>query len=173
MDMSEQAVDDRPTPLQTLAMVIGIFAMVSLYVAFTGAIELASFYVGFFFLLQWAGMDRADPKALLPALIGGLGGILHAWGIAALTATYGPNGATAGLLLVIVVLYALIRRTAPIIANPSYMMFFTVATIPPVMVNANFPQMLLTLVLATAFFGGLAMLVGYLVQRRAMAAQKA
>lgn len=166
------SVDRVPVP-QALMMVAGGAAFIGLFFAIGGALGLASTFAGLFFVLQWGGIDKAEPKAFFPALIGALGGLAHGWVLRYAEVNIGLVGIVCVVLCFFLVLFLTFRAAAPWIFNPAYLLFFTLATVPPVAAAGDFPGMILAVLFAGAYFGSLALIAQQVKQRRAPAAGKA
>ena len=124
-------------PLMALSIIFVICAVLVLYTVLASMLSIRPLFCGFIFSLYWAGVRHASRAEFFPALVGAVGGVLHAWALHQWPLLYGSGGLTLALIVL------------------SYMLFLTVATIPVVTAEGNFPGMVAAILLGGALLGGL------------------
>ena len=142
-------------PLMALSIIFVICAVLVLYTVLASMLSIRPLFCGFIFSLYWAGVRHASRAEFFPALVGAVGGVLHAWALHQWPLLYGSGGLTLALIVLLVAIYSQIRGFLPILFNLSYMLFLTVATIPVVTAEGNFPGMVAAILLGGALLGGL------------------
>jgi hypothetical protein len=164
-----QPAHPSPSILTTLLLLLAITVGCAAYLAVNGLAHSAEGYVGFFFAFYWLGLQRAD-LTLLPATVtGSVVGLALGWSLSLLMAQMGPMGGLVFIALVMVVLFALIRRHLRFAINDATMLMLTLATISHVQKAADFPRMFVTLAIAVVMFGGAAWIAARLQRRAAKA----
>ncbi|HOM15512.1 MAG TPA: hypothetical protein PLB41_19590 [Rubrivivax sp.] len=158
------------TPAKALGLLVVIAAVVTGFVALTAAVGNHEAWAGFLFLLYWSMVEGMKTEALPKSILGALAGL----GIASLLFLLPDRlGSTPGLLaflvVILVLVYLQLRSRLPMAINPATMIYLTVATIPHVQAHASFTQTLGALLLGVAYFGGLAVIVTWVMKRRAAA----
>lgn len=143
-------------PVTAVLLIVAILAFCGVFIALNAAVGSAEFFIGFFFLFYWAGLQKAQFAELPATALGGAFGLALALALQQLTARLG--GATGGLAfvaLIIPVLYLLVRGHLALVVNNAAMLFLTVGTISHVQAHASFRGLFVSFALAVAFFGGL------------------
>ncbi|HPU16786.1 MAG TPA: hypothetical protein PK808_11920 [Polymorphobacter sp.] len=157
--MTETPAVPPPAPVKTaLKMVVVIPVLLIAYIMICGALGLTTMYTGFFFVLYWGAVRHAAPDQFLPALVGSIAGLGLAW-LATLMAPQGTPGLIVVIGLILLALFLDMVRWVPLVFNTAFMLFLTVGGIPPVAEKGNFGEMILTLLVAAGFFGGI--IAGY------------
>jgi hypothetical protein len=158
----------RITPAKALGLLAVVVIVVAGFLGLMAVVGNHEAWAGFLFLLYWSMVEGMKTDALAKSMAGALVGL----GIAVLLFLL-PKllGVTPGLLVFLVVILALvylhITSALPTAVNAATMIFLTVATIPHVQAHASFTQTLGALLLGVAYFGGLAIVVTFILKRRA------
>lgn len=166
--------ESQVSPLKALGILGAVIIVVAGFIALVALFDNHEAWAGFLFLLHWSMAEGMKPEALTRSITGSLVGL----GAASLLVVLPPVlGATAGGLLALAVILALvyvqIRGQAQVAVNMATMLFLTAGTIPHVQAQAELPQILLSLLLGIAYFGGLALALGWISRRRATAPSSA
>ena len=161
----------KPTPVQALGVVAAVVVLVALYLMIGAALQIVPLYAGFFFLLYWSSMRQMGADEFLPAVVGSLGGLGTGWLLHVAPTAYGTAGLVAMLVLISVAIYLQVRGELVMLVNPGFMLFLTLATVPPVAAQDNFQGMALSILFAAVFFGGLFFLARTIGQRRKRSSQ--
>ena len=159
------------TPAKALGLLAVVVIVVAAFLGLLAVVGNHEAWAGFLFLLYWSMVEGLKTEALPKSIVGGLVGL----GIASLLFLLPQRlGVTPGLLVFLVVIlvlvYVHITSLLPIAVNAATMIFLTVATIPHVQAQASFSQILGALLLGVAYFGGLGVIVSFVMKRRAAAA---
>lgn len=155
-------------PAKGLAVLGGVVVAVAALIGIGVALDLSALYGGFLFVLYWTGLCHAQPGQFWPAVIGALGGLALAWSITALPALLGATAGMAAVLgLVLLAVYMLIMRWAPLLVNNAMMLFLTVGSIPALQEGATLSQMARAVVVAAAYVGALVLAGRRLAGQRA------
>lgn len=158
---------------QALIMTPIVLVLLIAFIALNLAVGSAEVYVGFFFALYWTGIQKGSFAELPAAVAGGFFGLILAFLLHLMVATWGVGGGSlAFLALLAPVLFCQLAGYVPLIINNATMLLLTAATISHVQANARFPGMFISLALAVAFFGGLLWL-GQVLQARSQAGKSA
>jgi hypothetical protein len=159
------------SPVRALIVVPIVLALVGAFIALSAALGSVEYYAGFFFLLYWVGLQRADFASLPSSAIGAAFGLGLAFALHYLTATFGPtNGVLAFLLVIVPVIFCQVAGLFPLLVNNAAMLLLTAGTISHVQAHASFRGMFISLALGIGFFGGLVWIAGKLGPRPAAGA---
>lgn len=162
------------TPVKALGLLAVVVIVVAGFLGLLAAVGNHEAWAGFLFLLYWSMVEGMKAEALPKSILGALVGL----GIASLLFLLPDRlGNTPGLLafvvVILVLVYLQLRGRLPTAINAATMIFLTVATIPHVQAHASFTQTLVALLLGIAYFGGLALIVTFVIKRRAAALPEA
>lgn len=157
----------RPSIPQTLLLLFGVIVGAGAFIWLNTLVGTSEFYVGFFFLFFWAGIQKVDFAALPSTVAGAVFGIALGLLLQQLIARFGPNGGLIFLAPVLVVLFLLLRGHLRFVINDSAMLMLTVATVAHVQAHADFTGMFISLALAVVFFGGLFWVTNWVTNRLA------
>lgn len=116
-------------------------------------------YVGFFFLLYWAGILHQAPAQYLPAVTGSVGGLGLGWALATLPAGGDLAGQSAAGLLLAAALFCFMRGHLKPLCNNAMMLFLIVSTIPELHVDQSIGEMMASLAVSAAYMGSIAYLI--------------
>ncbi|MGK2909013.1 MAG: hypothetical protein ACSLE1_04325 [Sphingobium sp.] len=147
------------------------FVVVLLIVAFIAigaGLGLVALYAGFLLMWYFGNVDVLDPAALPATAIGALGGAGTAWLLQTGVTHSGPAGALPALILIVGGVFIQLMGWIPLLFNRAYFLYVTVMAAPLLQMHEKFVDVLLTIGVATLFFGGVA-----IVGRRVMAARAA
>lgn len=140
------------------------------FVALGALLGLTSLYAGFLLLWYFSSIDVLEPGALPPLAIGALCGTATAWLMQIAVATWGATGAVPVLGLILAALYCQLVGWLPLAVNRAYMLYLTVMAAPLMQAREDFAATCLVIAVATAYFGGLAIVARIVATRRAAAA---
>ncbi|WHO37242.1 hypothetical protein PMI04_011730 [Sphingobium sp. AP49] len=159
----------RPSVLMAGLLVVGVVPFMAGLLALYAVLGVGMQYVGFFFLLYWAGILHQQPAQFLPSVIGGVGGLALGWVLLALPAVGAPGGKVAAGVILAAVLFCFMRGHLKLIFNNAMMLFLIVSTIPDLHVEQSIGIMIASLAVGATYMGGVAMLVswiGFIAARR-------
>lgn len=149
-----------------IGMLVAIFALSAIWVAFGGAVlHLRSFFASFVFAWYWGVMDKVAFDRLPAALLGALVGVVLAWQLSWLSAHYGTHGLVAGVAIIALAVFIQLMNWVPMAVNLCGMLFLAILTAPQ-FAGTDFLD-----VGATILAGGLYMAAVVYVARRVMAAR--
>lgn len=176
VDGHEAAAAPPVTPLKALVLLPILLVLIGVFIALSAAAGSHEVYVGFLFLLYWAGLQHADMKALPATVVSSVAGLSLAYALNLLTAQFGPaTGPLVFLAVILPVLFCQVLGKFTLVINMATMLMLTAGTISHVQAHADFPGMFVNLGLAVVYFGGLLFGVNKLKARSeakaAMAAQ--
>ena len=155
------------SPLKALGILGAVIIVVAGFIALLTLLDNHETWAGFLFLLHWTMGEGAKPEALPRSITGSLVGLGTASLLVLLPPVLGETvGGLLALAVILVLVYAQIRGQAQVAVNMATMLFLTVGTSPHLQANAQFVQILLSLLLGVAYFGGLALAVGWVAKRR-------
>ena len=157
----------RVPPLKALRILGAVIVVVAGFIALLNLLGNHEAWAGFLFLLHWTMADGAKPEALPRSIAGSLVGLGAASLLVVLPPLLGASGSLLALAVILALIYAQIRAQATVAVNMATMLFLTVGTIPHLQANAQLVQILLSLLLGVAYFGGLALAAGWVAKRRA------
>lgn len=162
------------TPAKAIGLLAVIIVVVTGFLGLAAAVGNHEAWAGFLFLLYWSMVEGMKTEALRKSIVGASVGL----GIASLLFLLPERlGVTPGLLaflvVILVLVYFHITSFLPTAVNAATMIFLTVATIPHIQAHASFTQILGALLLGVAYFGGLAVVVVFIMKRRAAASPEA
>lgn len=168
--MTEQTVPKTATPavtpIQAVITVIAIIPLIGVLTVMANMIGVVDFlFMGFLFLLYWAGIKGMAPREFVPALLGSLGGLGLAYLIHALPVAVGVAGTVAASALVALSIYLIVRGQAAIMINYAFMLLLTVGTSLAFEADAHYAAAAGSIILTAAYAGGL-MLLGRVVSAR-------
>lgn len=156
LDAHEAAAAPPVTPLKALIMLPILLVLIATFGALSAAAGSHEVYVGFLFLLYWAGLQHADMKALPSAVVGSAVGLGLAYALHLLTAQFGAtNGPLVFLAVILPVLFFQVLGKFAFVINMATMLMLTAGTISHVQAHADFPGMFINLAVAVVYFGGL------------------
>lgn len=156
-------------PKQAALVLIALFVALSGYVAIGIQLGLTALFAGSLLLFFWAGIEHFKLNALLPTLLGSLGGISNGALFAILAPSLGEALAVvAGVLVLLGAIYCLLLNWLPHIFNQAYMLMLTISLAPPIMTEGSFVAMGVAAVYSAAFWGGLMLLISSVRSRRAV-----
>jgi hypothetical protein len=108
---------------------------------------------GLLFLVYWGAILHQERRAFVPAVLGGLGGILMSWLLLGLPPLVGQIGTVVSVVALALLLFSFMRGQMRWAVNNSTMLFLTVATIPELHVGKNAVGMAESLLLGAAYMG--------------------
>ncbi|CAN7373085.1 hypothetical protein LJR225_002295 [Phenylobacterium sp. LjRoot225] len=156
----------RPSIGATLLLIVGVVPFMAGLFGLYHLLGVGMAYVGFLFLVYWAAILHQDPKAFLPSVLGGVGGILLAWLLIAMPPLVGQAGTVIAFAALVAVLFCFMRGHARLVVNNSTMLFLTVATIPDLKIASNVVVMAESLLLAAAYMGAVSGVVHLVTKHR-------
>jgi hypothetical protein len=174
--MSREDAMEHPTvpavpPVKALGIVAAVVVAVAAYLGLVALLGIREGWAGFLFLAVWGLMDKLDLKAAPARIVGALAGLALAWTMGGLAPWIGAAASLAVFLaLVLAAVYLQVRGQAAVVVNAATMIFLSVGTIPQVQAGADFAHAALAVLLAAAFFCGLALAGAQLARRRSAAA---
>lgn len=151
---------------------LGLVAAVAGFLMLGGALGLTPLYGGFLLLWYFGSVDAFDVPALPALAIGGACGTATAWLLQYAVIHHGLPGALSVLALIIVAVFISVMRWLPLVINHAYMLYLTVMAAPLVQANEHFGDVMLTVALATVYFGVIAYVGRRIIARRARAAAR-
>ena len=153
-------------------MILALVPIIGIFFAIGSALGVASFlFVGFLFILYWAGIKGMDPSEFAPALGGCLGGLGLAFLLHSLPTVLGMVGMAIALAGVVVAIYLLIRGQATLIVNNAFMLLLTLGNPMIFEKDADFAAGAVAILAAAAYAGSLAFLLKRLSGGRRAKAQ--
>ena len=157
--MSGNSATRRPRVLSTILLMFGagifLFILAELY----KVLGVGMSYLGFLFLLYWAGIMRQSAKEFLPALLGALSGVGLAWLLVAAPSVFGSIAQYAGIAIMVAVVFVYLREEARLVANNATMLYLIFATVPELDVARNVVTMAKSISISAAYMGITAILV--------------
>ena len=146
--------------VQALILIPVVLVVVAIFMAASAAACSAEFFVGFLFLLYWAGLEHADFKALPGAILGSLFGLILTLLLNVLTGRFGEvNGALGFLVLFLPVMFCQFRVLFPTVVNTAMVLQLMAGAISQVQAHADFRGMFINLAVAVVYFGSLGWVV--------------
>lgn len=127
---NQGAAAPKPTLLNGLGMLVGVFVFASLWVGIGSALHLHSFFASFVFVWYWGVMDRMAFNRLAPALLGSLVGVALAWQLSYFTAHFGAHGLALGVGIIAVAVFVQFMNWVPMLINLGGMLFLAILTAP-------------------------------------------
>lgn len=149
---------ESPAPSLTIAqaagITLGVVTLIAGFLVLGAALELAPLYAGFLLLWYFGNIDMLDSKALPALLVGALAGAATAWLLQAGIGQAGVMGAIPALLVIVAAIFSQLLGWLPLVINRAYMLYVTVLAAPLLQQHERFDRVLLTIVVATVYFGG-------------------
>jgi hypothetical protein len=146
-------------------ILLAVICSVTAFLVLCHLLRIESAFAGFFFLLLWGGVQRFDMQKLLPNTVGALVGIGLAYTINSAPGI-GIWAIVISLVIVLIVTYLQILGRAAIVVNLSTMLYLTLCTAPPIATGSDYVDIVAAMLVASAFFGGLALLAATLRKRK-------
>ncbi|MEH3048190.1 hypothetical protein [Sphingomonas adhaesiva] len=162
------AVEAAPalTKGQAAGITLGVVVLIVGFLLIGAWLALPPLYAGFLLLWYFGSIDVLDTKALPALAIGALAGTLTAWLLQVGVAHSGAVGAVPALVVIVVAIFCQLLGWLPIAINRAYMLYVTVMAAPLLQQQERFDRVLLTIVVATVYFGGTVMLGRRLIAMR-------
>lgn len=155
-------------PLGTAAVVtFGLVLVIAGYIALGSALGLVPLYAGFLLVWYFGAIDLLEPGALPAVAVGALCGTGTAYLLQQGLALYGPAGTLPVLALIVLALFCQLVGWLPLAINRAYMLYLTVMAAPLLQAQEDFVPVFAAIVVATIYFGGIA-----LIARRLSAARQ-
>lgn len=149
---------DMPPPTlgvgKALLAMGGLAVAICVFILIANLFGIKSLFTGFLFSLYWTGIKEGRQEEFLPSVVGALAGLATGWAMYLLPLQWGFAGQLLSLLLPLGAIFCLLRGLYGRVINMSYMLFLTVATIPAIVKDADFPGMIASAVLAALYLGG-------------------
>ena len=158
--MSSQSVGAgaaAPAPSVPVALLIVAATVVvcAAFIALNLVAGTQEYYAGFFFLLYWAGLQKADLRVFPASAVGSFVGLALGYLLHQLQAQFGVTGQLLFVASLLVVLFVYTRQQLRLAINDATMVFLTLSTVMHVQAHASFPGMFVSFVLSVVFFGAL------------------
>ena len=151
-------------PLWQAAIVtLGVIVVIAGFVAIGAGLHVTPLYAGFLLLWVWSALHELSPKALLPALIGGLAGAGMSFLLQTGTASGNAAIIVLALLLMIGALFLVVAGRAALVCNQSTMLFVTVFNAPVIQAGEDFRQVIIATALGAVWFGAVVWVVSRFV----------
>ncbi|MEH3099954.1 hypothetical protein [Sphingomonas adhaesiva] len=154
------------TKAQSAGITLGVVLLIVGFLLIGAWLALAPLYAGFLLLWYFGSVDVLDAKALPALAIGAVAGTLTAWLLQAGVARAGAIGAVPALTVIVAAIFCQLLGRLPIAINRAYMLYVTVMAAPLLQRQERFDHVLLTIAVATLYFGGAVMLGRHLMARR-------
>ena len=159
--------DPAITPGKGVLVLAAVVVVVAAYLLMTNALGLTEAWAGFLFLVCWA-FSQLNPSKLAECAVGAFIGVLVAYALQRLPPAMGTVAYAPILGVILVMVYCQIMAWLTVLVNLTTMTFLTIGAMPAVQSHVSFPNLMATLALGIAFFGGL-VLAGHWFGRRAAA----
>ncbi|MBY0300803.1 MULTISPECIES: hypothetical protein [Sphingomonas] len=147
-----------PAPPLTIALAagitLGVVVLIAGFLVLGAALGLAPLYAGFLILWYFGNIDMLDDKALPVLCVGALAGAATAWLLQAGIVAAGAVGAVPALAVIVAAIFCQLLGWLPLVINRAYMLYVTVLAAPLLQQHERFDRVLLTIVVATVYFGG-------------------
>jgi hypothetical protein len=174
----ESVIAPAPAPHAVVAMPAGQAAVVTLglvillagFIVIGSLLGLAPLYAGFLLLWFFGSVDALDLAALPALAAGAVAGTGTAWLLQAWGPAYDGAVALAVLMLIIVAVFLNLMGRLPLLLNRAYFLYLTIMAAPVLQLQERFAQVVLTIVAATVYFGGIVLIGKKLGERRAATA---
>lgn len=134
---------------------VGIVLLIVGFIALGAAFGLVPLYAGFLLLWYFGSIDVLETGALPALFVGAVCGTLTAWLLQYGLATWGPVGTLPALVVIIAAIFVQLLGRLPIAINRAYMLYVTVLAAPLLQREESFERVLVVIVLATLYFGGI------------------
>lgn len=167
MATETNSTSGRPSIGVTLLLLIGVVPFMAGFFGLYKLLGVGMPFIGLLFLLYWAAIQRQEPAAYLPAVLGGLGGILLGWLLIGLPPLIGQAGTIISIAALVATLFCFMRGHAALVVNNATMLFLTVATISELKIAGNVVVMAESLLLAAAYMGAVSGIVHLVAKFRA------
>ena len=131
---------------------IVVIALVG-FLALGQALRMAPVYAGLLFFWYWISVDKGDAKPMPAAILGAIGGSVHAWLLQWSAHHHNMLGLVLFALWLIVAIFLQIAVIVPILINACYMLFLTVLCAPLLQDGEDFGVVLLSIFAGIAYFG--------------------
>ncbi|MAC60008.1 MAG: hypothetical protein CMH85_17425 [Novosphingobium sp.] len=154
-----RAAQQRPGILAAGLLVAGVVPFMAGLLGLYALLGVGMPYVGFFFLLYWAGILHQDLSEFLPALMGSAGGLALGWLLLTLPVAHGLAGQAAAGLILAAILFCFMRGHLRMLCNNAMMLFLIVGTIPDLHADKTIAQMLASLAIGAGYMGAIAILI--------------
>lgn len=140
----------RLSSLQAIGIIVALVPIIAGLIILGAALHVEGLFMGFLFAVYWGSVKHLVMAEFAPTLIGGLAAIGLAYLFYALP-LISPAVGLIGLGLLIVAIYCSMRRMLPMVFNPAFMIFLTVATIPLLTAKHDYVGMAIGTVLGAAY----------------------
>lgn len=157
----------RPSVIATLLLIVGAVGFMAIFFGLYWLLGVGMVWPGLLFLVYWAAIQRQDFAEYVPAVLGGLAGIVLGWLLIGLPPLIGLAGSVVSLGILAAVLFCFMRGHARLVVNNALMLYLTVSTIANFNLAATAPEMVKSLLLGAAYMGGVAGIVHLITTRRA------
>ncbi|WP_199554717.1 hypothetical protein [Sandaracinobacteroides hominis] len=165
--MAVNEPDQAPMGIGMAALItLGVVLIIVGFLVLGGTLGLVPLYAGFLLLWYFAGIDVLDTGALPALAVGAVCGTLTAWLLQYGVAAWGAAGAIPALVVIILAIFLQLLGKLPIAINRAYMLYVTVLAAPLLQQQESFGRVLLTIALATVYFGGIVWLGRWIAARR-------
>lgn len=162
------ADEGAPTMSAGTALVVtgAVVLLIAGFIALGLLFGLTPLYAGFLLLWYWSSVDEIAAKALAPLMIGAIGGTALAWLLQYAAVRAGLAGALPVLGLIVLAIYAQLRGWLPLLINRAFMLYLTVMAAPLLQAGESFGSVMIAIVAATAYFGGIIVAGQAIIARR-------
>lgn len=134
---------------------LGVVMLIIGFLALGAALGLAPLYAGFLLLWYFGSIDMLETGALPALAVGATCGALTAWLLQYGVVAWGPVGALPAVGVIVVAIFLQLRGHLAIAINRAFMLYVTVLAAPLLQQQEAFDRVLLTIVVATVYFGGI------------------
>lgn len=156
-----------PGPGKAAVITAVVVLLIAGYIGIAMAVGIAAFYGGFLLLWYWASVEKLNFQAAPRVTLGALLGTGTSWVLQYATLGSQTALAIAVLLFIVLSLYIITLEILPLVFNPAYTLYLTVACAPALQENENFPDVLAALLLGVVYFGAIVWLIGRLTPQPA------
>lgn len=164
--MAESTDPTRVSVVNALVVVIAVVPLVAIYLFFAAQLDVMPFaFIGFTFILYWTGIKHAAPAEFLPALAGSLGGLLTAYLVGVLPATFGTAGVVLIAIMIGGAIFLLVRGQFHFLVNNAFMLFLTLGTSLAFKTQDHFQAGAVAVLIAAIYTGAL-MLIAKAISSR-------
>lgn len=146
---SSSAEQEKEAPAWAVSLaIIGILAVVALYIVLTEAIGFSEFYIGLLFFTYWTQVRKSAVEQILPSALGSIVGVSVGFLV-----VVGPTVLTlTGLAAVAIMVFVFVFEHLRILVNTATFLMVTTVTIPAVGDASTYIGCLVALALSIAIF---------------------
>ena len=133
---------------------LGVVLLVIGFLLLGAVLQLAPLYAGFLLLWYFGSIDMLETGALPALAVGAVCGALTTWLLQYGVLAWGAVGALPAVAVIVLAIFLQLRGHLPIAINRAYMLYVTVLAAPLLQQHEAFDRVLLTIAVATLYFGG-------------------